>query len=112
MKRRTDRPRWATRVLAEIHRLVARRFVRFTLKATEELAQLELGLDEEDVLRILTGLTADDVAARIEYERSPEWLYVFRPEVAGVILYVKLIVRSECMVVSFHEDEGKDDEDT
>ena len=37
-------------MLAEIHRLVARRLVRFTFKAVEELAQLELQLDEEDGL--------------------------------------------------------------
>jgi hypothetical protein len=98
-------------VLAEIHRLVARRLVRFTFKATDELAQLELGVDEEDALQILGELSADDLARRIESERAAEWLYVFRPEVAGVILYVKLVVRSECVVVSFHEDEGNGDEE-
>jgi len=30
--------------------------------------------------------------------------------VAGIALYVKLIVRTECVVISFHEDE-EDDED-
>ena len=98
-------------MLAEIHRLVARRLVRFTFKATEELAQLGLELDEEDALQILAELSADDLATRIESDRAAEWLYVFRPEVAGVILYVKLVVRSECVVVSFHEDEGNDDEE-
>jgi len=39
-----------------------------------------------------------------------EWLYVFKPRVAGIALYVKLIVRIECVVISFHEDE-EDDED-
>jgi hypothetical protein len=99
-------------VLAEIHRLVARRLVRFTFKAGEELAQLELELDEEDALQVLAELSPDDLAGRIESKRAPEWLYIFRPDVAGVILYVKLIVRSECVVVSFHEDEGDDDEET
>jgi len=82
VKRRAGRPRWATRVLAEIHRLVARRSVRFTFKATEELGELDLGIDEEDALLILAGLTADDLAGRIESDRAAEWLYVFRPEVA------------------------------
>ena len=85
--------------------------MRFTFKATEELGELDLGIDEEDALLILAGLTADDLAGRIESDRAAEWLYVFRPEVAGAILYVKLIVRSECVVVSFHEDEGNDDEE-
>ena len=105
------RPRWVTRVLAEIHRLVARRLVRFTFKAGEELAQLELELDEEDALQVLAELSPDDLAERMESVRAPEWLYIFKPDVAGVLLYVKLIVRSECVVVSFHEDEGDDDEE-
>ena len=52
-------------MLAEIHRLVARK----------------LGPSE---------LSAEDLARRIESNRAAEGLYVFRPEVAGVILYVKL----------------------
>jgi hypothetical protein len=106
------RPRWATRVLAEIHRLAARRLVRFTFKAGEELAQLEMELDEEDALQVIAELSPNDLAGRFESERAHEWLYIFKPDVAGVILYVKLIVRSECVVVSFHEDEGDDDEET
>jgi hypothetical protein len=106
---RAGRPRWATRVLAEIRRLVARRTVRFTFKATEELA--ELALDEDDALQILAGLSVDDLLGRIESERAPEWLYVFKPEVAGSQLYVKVVVRSECVIVSFHSDEGDDDEE-
>jgi len=86
------RPRGATRVLAEIHRLVARRLVRFTFKASEELG--ELVLDEKDALQILAGLSVAYVVGRIESERTPEWLYVFKPEVGGSLLYVKLIVRS------------------
>jgi len=33
-------------------------------------------------------------------------MYLFKPELAGTVLYVKLILRSDCVVVSFHEDEG------
>jgi hypothetical protein len=33
-------------------------------------------------------------------------MYVFKPSLAGMVLYVKLILRSDCIVVSFHEDEG------
>jgi len=32
-------------------------------------------------------------------------------EVGGINLYVKLIVRSECVVISFQEDEGDADEE-
>lgn len=62
-------------------------------------------------MQILAELSPDDPAGRIESERAHEWLYIFKPDVAGVVLYVKLILRSECVVVSFHQDEGDDDEE-
>ena len=33
-------------------------------------------------------------------------MYVFKPHVATIDLYIKVILRDECLVVSFHEDEG------
>ncbi len=33
-------------------------------------------------------------------------MYLFKPQLVGVVLYLKLILRSDCLVVSFHEDEG------
>ena len=38
-------------------------------------------------------------------------MYVFKPYVGGRVLYVKLIVRDGCVVVSFHEDEGEGHEE-
>jgi hypothetical protein len=38
-------------------------------------------------------------------------MYVFKPEATGDVLYVKLILRSDCIVVSFHEDEGDRNEE-
>jgi hypothetical protein len=38
-------------------------------------------------------------------------MYVFKPAVAGIVVYLKLIVRVDCVVVSFHEDEGEIDEE-
>jgi hypothetical protein len=38
-------------------------------------------------------------------------MYVFKPSVASTTVYVKLILRAECLVVSFHEDEGESDEE-
>jgi len=32
-------------------------------------------------------------------------MYVFKPVVAGMVVYLKVVVRDECLVVSFHEDE-------
>lgn len=38
-------------------------------------------------------------------------MYVFKPSVAGMLVYLKLVLRAECVVISFHEDEGEADED-
>lgn len=99
-------PRWLPRVLTRIRGLAAARQVLFTLKARRELAALELGLDEEDACDLLAELTAEDSAGRLASAATGEWMYVFKPALAGVVLYVKLILRKDCIVVSFHEDEG------
>ncbi|HEY3816154.1 MAG TPA: hypothetical protein VGL81_03230 [Polyangiaceae bacterium] len=36
---------------------------------------------------------------------SHEWLYAFVLELAELRVYVKVAVREDCIVVSFHEDE-------
>jgi len=36
---------------------------------------------------------------------------VFKPQLAGMVLYVKLVLRSDCVVISFHEDEGEGHEE-
>jgi hypothetical protein len=38
-------------------------------------------------------------------------MYVFKPAVAGTVVYLKLVLRAECVVVSFHEDEGEGEDD-
>ena len=38
-------------------------------------------------------------------------MYVLEPKVGAVPLYVKVILRSECVVISFHAREGDDEED-
>jgi hypothetical protein len=38
-------------------------------------------------------------------------MYVFKPSVAGTVVYLKLLVRTACVVVSFHEDESETDEE-
>ena len=57
------------------------------------------------------SLTVVDFAERLESEATGEWMYVFKPVVAGTVVYLKLVVRAECVVVSFHEDEGETDEE-
>ena len=99
-------PRWLPRVLMRIRELAVARKLLFTLKARRELAALGLGLDEDDAREVLEKLTAEDSAGRLESEETGEWLYLFKPSLAATVLYVKVILRNDCIVVSFHEDEG------
>jgi hypothetical protein len=97
-------PRRVPRVLTRVCALAADGKLRLTYKAQREA--LGLGLAPEDVLDVVLGLTGDDAAYRLVSRRTGEWMYVFKPRVGGQRLYVKLILRDECVVVSFHEDEG------
>ncbi len=73
------------------------------VKARRELASLNLGIDEEDARDVLASLTTDDSAGRLASAVTGEWMYLFKPRLAGIVLYVKLIVRNDCVVISFHE---------
>jgi hypothetical protein len=103
-------PRWLPRLVKRIHELAGQGRVRVTLKAVRELAALGAGLDVQDACDVLVALTAEDFAECFESEHTGEWMYVFKPLVAGTLVYLKLILRAECVVVSFHEDEGEGDE--
>jgi hypothetical protein len=104
-------PAWLSKVLTRIRVLAAARDVRFTLKALRELAGLELGLDEEDACEVLAELTAEDSAGRVASAATGEWMYFFKPRIFETILYVKVILRNNCVVVSFHEDDDGSNED-
>ena len=97
-------PRWLAKVLKRIHQLAAADGVRLTYKAGRE--GLMLGLSPEDVRDVVAGLITQDSAGRLTSVTTGEWMYVFKPAVGGQIIYIKLVVREDCVVVSFHEDEG------
>jgi len=97
-------PAWVTKVLRRIRDRATVREVMFTLKARRELAALDLELDEDDACDILAKMAAADSAGRLKSEQTGEWMYVFKPQVSGAVLYVKLMIRSNCVIVSFHED--------
>jgi hypothetical protein len=103
--------RWLPNVLTRIRELAVARQVLLTLKARRELASLDSGLDEEDACDILAGLTAKDSAGRLRSTVTGEWMYLFKPRLAGTVCYVKALLRDGCVVVSFHEDEGGDHEE-
>jgi len=104
-------PRWLPRVLARIHRLAAEGKVQFTEKALRELEALDLGLNEHDGAEVVLGLTARECAGRVFSPETAEWLYVFRPPIAGSALYVKLVLRASCVVISFHREPEGEHED-
>lgn len=104
-------PRWLSGILSRVHELAEAGEIRLTGKAFEELSTLAFGIDVEDVRDVLLGLTAADSAGRVRSAITSEWMYVWKPEVFETVLYIKLIIRTDCVVVSFHEDEGGDDEE-
>jgi len=101
--------RWLPRLLKRIHRLALAGRVRLTTKAAREVALLGLGLNLDDVCDVLAGLTNEDFVKRVASSTTGEWLYVFNPVIAGATLYLKLVVRAHCVVISFHEDEQEDE---
>lgn len=103
--------RWLAAVLERIHELASQERVHFTLKALRELAALDIGLDEMDAQHVLANLTTVDFVERVASKKTGEWMYVFKPRVGGVVVYLKVIVRSSCVVISFHEEEGQIGED-
>ena len=58
----------------------------------------------------MVALTMKDLAGRKRSDQRGEWMYVFKPVVAGMVVYVKLIVRTNCVLISFHRDEAEDED--
>jgi hypothetical protein len=65
----------------------------------------------DDACTVLADLKAEDSAGRLASRVTGEWMFVFKPRVAGTLVYVKLILRDDCVVVSFHEEEGDREEE-
>lgn len=97
-------PTWLPKIIDRVRQSGREGSVRFTLKALKELATLELGLDETDVCGILAELNERDFRSRIVSAVTLEYLYIFVPKVAGMEIYLKVVVRAHCVVISFHED--------
>ena len=95
-------------MLAKISDCAVANRISFTLKARRELAAVGLGLGPEDARDILLNLTVDDSAGRLVSAATGEWMYVFKPRVESVVMYVKVILRLDCVLISFHPNEGAD----
>ena len=101
-------PRWLQKAIARIHVLASAGALQFTDKALREMESLRL--TPPDVADILATLTRRDSAGRRISGAAAEWLYVFTPDVGGERIYVKVVLRDACVVISFHEDGGATDE--
>ncbi len=101
-------PTWLRRTVRRIRELAGAGRVRFTYKAVRELAALSL--DAEDAVDVLRSLSSADAHGRQLSEGTGEWMYVFKPRVGDTAVYVKVTVRDDCIVVSFHRDEKTDDD--
>ncbi len=102
-------PPGLAKILRRVRALAAKQKVRFTLKALRELAAI--GLDATDACEAIEGLKIADFVKGLVSDATGEWMYLFKPQVGGVLVYLKLILRDGCVVVSFHEDEDGNDEE-
>ncbi len=96
--------RWLLRVLHQVHSLAEAGEVTLTRKAQQELVELGLLFEWTDVVDVLSELGAEEFVGRVQSDVSAEWLYVFKPVVIDCVMYVKLALRRDCVVISFHED--------
>lgn len=104
---------WKAAVVAEIRRLATEYRIIITDKADQELRELRSWnpnrpdipeLYEEDVRDLLLALEPKSCIQRVESIHTGELLYVFRPEFAETVVYLKVAVREDCVVISLHED--------
>ena len=98
-------PRWLRGVLARIHERAKQRRVRFTYKALRELAAIDLGLTEEDCCSVLESLAARNSAGRVKSVVTDDWLFIFKPAIGATEFYLKIMLRTDCIVISFHEED-------
>ncbi|MBZ0271016.1 type II toxin-antitoxin system MqsR family toxin [bacterium] len=96
-------PTWLPRILRRIRKDASENRIRLTNKARLE-AEHGFGLKHIDICDVLKKMTFRDFAERIESIDGNEWLYVFVTDVAGIRAYIKIVLRENCVVVSFHED--------
>lgn len=105
---------WKSAAVRSIRSLALSHRVYLTDKCMEEVQILRRDLpglvgsgelDEELVRDLLLGLQPRDARQRLASQhRLGGWLYVFKPEFHGRIVYLKVSLRTDCVVISLHED--------
>lgn len=96
--------------VAKINRLAKEGKIRFTHKALREISRLEMDLDVDDVCSMLQEIKVKYFWEKTRSDKTGEWMYIFKPIVAGITIYLKIIMRSDCIVISFHEDTPQSEE--
>lgn len=77
--------------------------VRWTHKARTELQENFPLLLREDAEDALAQLEVRDFDHRLESESTGEEMWVFKTEIGDDSVWVKLIMRDNCVVISFHD---------
>ena len=104
---------WKESAVAAIRSLATEYRIIITEKAFQELRDLRSWhldqpdipeLDEEDVRDLLMALQPKHLVQRVASVHTGEPLYVFKPEFADTVVYLKVAVRDDCVVISLHED--------
>lgn len=91
------------RALVRIATLAKAGAVQLTGKAVGEAAALEPPADIDDVIVILLGLKTADFAQQLVSNATHEPLWVFVPTTEFGELYIKVAIRTHCVVISFHQ---------
>jgi hypothetical protein len=99
-------PRWLGDVLRAIHGHARTSSVRLTYKALLEMAELDPSATPEDALDLLVGLNRSGFRYRVRSAKTGDWLYVFRTAWCGERIYLKLLLRADCTIVSFHPEDS------
>jgi Motility quorum-sensing regulator, toxin of MqsA len=84
----------------------------FHHKGTPGAVSTRYGLDEQDACDVLANLMAEEFDKRLRARKTGEWMYVFEPEVGEILVYLKVILRSDCIVIPFHEEKDQGDENS
>jgi hypothetical protein len=69
-----------------------------------EMAALDPPAHVDDVMETLEQLEPEDWVGRLTSPVTGDSMYVFKPMTLFGPLYVEVVLRNDCVVVSFHEE--------
>jgi hypothetical protein len=63
------------------------------------------------LVRVRGLATRREAHFTLRSKTTREWMYAFKPEVGGIRVYLKVILRTDCVVISCHEERDQSHED-